>query len=135
MDRAALDVAIQLHLAHGGWCPKGRRAEDGPIPSRYHLQETPSTDYQERTTWNVRDSDGTLILFQDSLQEGTLFTLQTAQQLKKPHFLSDLTLPQSPEEVRTWIRDNHIHTLNVAGPRGPSSIYDLAYKRLLELLG
>jgi Circularly permutated YpsA SLOG family len=37
-DRAALDFAIEHGLKHGGWCPKGRRAEDGRIPSRYELE-------------------------------------------------------------------------------------------------
>lgn len=62
VDRAALDVALELGLPCGGWCPKGRKAEDGVIHSRYPLKETPSEEYNERTTWNVRDSDGTLIV-------------------------------------------------------------------------
>ena len=62
VDRAALDAAMELGLSCGGWCPKGRHAEDGVIPSRYPLQETPTADYAQRTHWNVRDSDGTVIL-------------------------------------------------------------------------
>jgi hypothetical protein len=34
-DRAALDWAISRGVPHGGWCAKGRKAEDGPIPARY----------------------------------------------------------------------------------------------------
>ena len=60
VDRAALDVALDLGYEAGGWVPKGRRAEDGMIPERYRLNETPSRDYEQRTEWNVRDSDGTL---------------------------------------------------------------------------
>lgn len=60
-DRAALDWAIAHGIPHGGWCPKGRKAEDGPIDGRYQLQETPSSSYVERTEWNVRDSDGTVV--------------------------------------------------------------------------
>ena len=41
-DRAAVDFAIEHGLMHGGWCPKGRRAEDGRIPDRYELKETQS---------------------------------------------------------------------------------------------
>jgi hypothetical protein len=41
VDRAALDWAIQRGIPHGGWCPRGRRAEDGRIPERYRLRETP----------------------------------------------------------------------------------------------
>ena len=62
VDRAALDAALAAGLPIGGWCPKGRLAEDGVIPLRYPLQETPSQQYAQRTRWNVRDADGTLIL-------------------------------------------------------------------------
>jgi predicted Rossmann-fold nucleotide-binding protein len=60
-DRAALDFAIKHGMPHGGWCPQGRIAEDGPIDAKYQLHETPSADYVQRTEWNVRDSDGTVI--------------------------------------------------------------------------
>ena len=62
MDRAALDAALALGLPCGGWCPRGRLAEDGPIDPRYPLRETPSGDYRQRTEWNGRDADGTLRL-------------------------------------------------------------------------
>jgi hypothetical protein len=62
VDGAALDAAMAVGLAVGGWCPRGRRAEDGPIPERYPLRETPTAEYRVRTDWNERDSDGTLIL-------------------------------------------------------------------------
>ena len=61
VDRAALDFAIEHDIPYGGWCPKGRKAEDGPIGSRYLLKETPTSTYPQRTEWNVRDSDGTVI--------------------------------------------------------------------------
>ena len=60
-DRAALDFAIEYGLPHGGWCPRGRLAEDGPIDERYELTETPSHRYAQRTEWNVRDSDATVV--------------------------------------------------------------------------
>src|SRR4051812_33030942 len=41
VDRAALDVALEHGIDCGGWCPQGRKAEDGPIPDRYPLRETP----------------------------------------------------------------------------------------------
>jgi ADP-ribosylglycohydrolase len=44
-DRAALDWAIKRGIPHGGWCPKGRKSEDGPIDVRYQLNETPRADY------------------------------------------------------------------------------------------
>src|SRR3989442_8006923 len=74
VDRAALDTALALGLTCGGWCPRGRRAEDGPLPARYPLRETPSASYPERTEWNVRDSDGTLVLHHGRLRGGTALT-------------------------------------------------------------
>ena len=62
VDRAALDVALDAGLPCGGWCPRGRRAEDGPIVAQYPLMETDSPDYQMRTRRNVEDADATLIL-------------------------------------------------------------------------
>ena len=74
-DRAALDWAIEHSISHGGWCPKGRMAENGKIDSRYQLEETPSQDYAQRTQWNVRDSDATLIFsIGQNLLGGSLLT-------------------------------------------------------------
>ncbi len=78
-DRAALDWAIEQGISHGGWCPQGRQAEDGPLPERHHLHETPKTDYLQRTEWNVRDSDGTVIIsLAASLSGGSLSTARPA---------------------------------------------------------
>ena len=75
VDRAALDWAMKYGIQHGGWCPAGRRAEDGAIPERYSLQETPARQYQQRTRWNVRDSDATLIIsLSTELTAGSLAT-------------------------------------------------------------
>ncbi len=83
-DRAALDFAINHGLPHGGWCPKGRRAEDGRIPPRYQLVETPSKDYEQRTRWNVRDSDATLIISKSpQLTGGSAYTRRCAEQLDR----------------------------------------------------
>jgi hypothetical protein len=84
-DRAALDWAINNGMPHGGWCPKGRRAEDGRVPERYCLEETPQTQYRQRTTWNVRDADATLIVtLTGDLAGGTLFTRQYAERIGRP---------------------------------------------------
>ena len=61
-DRAALDFAIKMKIPHGGWIPKGRLAEDGPLPEKYQLLEMSTTSYPKRTEQNVIDSDATLIL-------------------------------------------------------------------------
>jgi hypothetical protein len=79
-DRAALDFAVAHGIPHGGWCPKGRKAEDGTIDQRYQMNETPSADYGQRTEWNVRDSDGALVFsISATLTGGSRKTLELAQ--------------------------------------------------------
>ena len=136
VDRAALDAALAAGVPAGGWCPKGRRAEDGPIPSRYPLEETPTTAYEQRTTWNVRDSDGTLIIAPAELAGGTAFTRDEAERLGRPH------LHVRPEDavpvpmIRGWGEDHDVRVLNVAGPRASEveGIYDAAYDIVASLL-
>ena len=78
-DQAALDAAIKLDIPHGGWCPKGRRAEDGPIAPQYRLKETSRSDWRQRTEWKVRDSDGTVIFtIGDKLTRGSKATAKLA---------------------------------------------------------
>jgi hypothetical protein len=121
VDRAALDVALALGLPCGGWCPQGRRAEDGPLEPRYPLTETPWSGYPQRTEWNVRDSDGTLILTRGEPDRGTAYTVKVAGRLGKPHLVIDLAAPPRAEDVRTWAREHGIRVLNVAGPRESSA--------------
>jgi hypothetical protein len=116
-DRAALDAALELGIPCGGWCPKGRRAEDGRIPDRYPLEEASSSEYPVRTRMNVEDSDGTLIFTRGSPRGGTLLTLKLARQAGKPHTLVDPSREENFSAVVAWIRQNQIRTLNVAGPR------------------
>src|SRR5262245_26006356 len=117
VDRAALDVAQEIGIPCGGWCPKGRLAEDGPIDPRYPLDETPSPDYAQRTRWNVRDSDGTLVLARASPRGGTAFTLRCARSLQRPVLVIDLSQPPEPGSLQEWAESQGIGTLNVAGPR------------------
>ncbi len=117
VDRAALDVALELGMPCGGWCPRARKAEDGPLAPRYPLVETPSAKYDQRTTWNVRDSDGTLVLTSGAPTEGTASTIACAARLGKPHLVLDLTEQPAPSVVREWINIHGIKVVNVAGPR------------------
>ena len=117
MDRAALDVAAELSLPRGGWCPKGRYAEDGPIPDGYPLKETPSPDTSQRTEWNVRDADGTLVLTEGEPSGGTAVTIHFARRRRKPCLVLDLDDGPDPAAVGRWIAANGIGVLNVAGPR------------------
>ncbi len=117
VDRAALDAAMAAGVPIGGWCPRGRRAEDGPIPKRYPLRETPSRVYAERTSWNVRDSDATLILSFGPLMGGTALTVQEAQRCGRPLWHANLRSAPDAQAVQAWLEEEEIRVLNVAGPR------------------
>jgi hypothetical protein len=117
VDRAALDAARALGLPCGGWCPRGRLAEDGPIDTGYPLAETPGADYAQRTEWNVRDSDGTLVLARGRPSGGTALTIALARRLGRPLLVVHLERDPSADEARRWIEARGIGVLNVAGPR------------------
>ncbi|MGH7128405.1 MAG: putative molybdenum carrier protein [Planctomycetaceae bacterium] len=135
-DRAALDVALELGIPCGGWCPRGRRAEDGVIPARYPLQETRSPQDRVRTRWNVRDSEGTLILARGELTGGTLLTRQCALKLPRPLLIVDLVESADPAPVADWLREHTMTVLNIAGPRESQcpGIYERAAEFLRGLL-
>lgn len=132
MDRAALDAALELGLLCGGWCPLGRLAEDGTIDPRYPLTETPGKQYIQRTRWNIRDSDGTLVLNRGELSGGTLETVRYAEQSGKPVLVIDIDEPFATGSFVNWCRAHKIVTLNVAGPR--ESKAPGVYARSLALL-
>lgn len=137
VDRAALDAAIACGLGHGGWCPRGRLAEDGPIPHRYQLRETRSTKYAVRTGKNVVDSDATLILCRGALSGGTELTARLALQHDRPCLVIDLVGGGlDVEVVRRWLAAHRVGVLNVAGPRESThaGIGQQAYDFLCRLL-
>ena len=118
VDRAALDFAIEHDIPYGGWCPKGRKAEDGPIGSHYLLKETPTSNYPQRTEWNVRDSDGTVIFsLAPVLTGGSKKTVGFAIKYRKPwlHICPDGQY-DSTESLLRFISNHKIEILNVAGP-------------------
>lgn len=120
MDRAALDFAIRHGQEHGGWCPHGRRAEDGVIPPIYRLRETDSVDYDERTEKNVVDSDATLIVVREAeLSGGTAFTKTCAEQHDRPVIVvyEPEGLSQGAAALSKFLKRNNVRTLNIAGPR------------------
>jgi len=121
VDRAALDAALALGVPCGGWCPGGRSAEDGRIEDRYPLTETPSDKTDQRTEWNVRDSDGTLVLTRGEPSGGTALTIRIARGLGRPFLVVDPTAEGDVDRVRSWIRRSRIEVLNVAGPRESKS--------------
>jgi hypothetical protein len=117
VDRAALDAALRVGIPCGGWCPRGRQAEDGPIAARYPLVETPEARPDQRTGWNVRDSDATLVLARGRIAGGTERTVERARGLGRPLRVVDLSAGPAVAAVRTWIGARRIGVLNVAGPR------------------
>jgi hypothetical protein len=137
VDRAALDVAIALSIAHAGWCPFGRRAEDGIIPERYHLRETESEHYAVRTRRNIIEAEATLILYGKKLEGGTLLTKRLAMELRRPMRCQRLAGRVSSNGIREWLLEQKIKTLNVAGPRASKepAIYRQAFDFLMQLLG
>lgn len=139
-DRAALDVAIQLGIPHGGWVPRGRRTEEGPLPEKYRLQEMETDSYPARTEKNVVASDGTLIVSHGDLTGGSARTRDLAETHARPWLHMDMdaeTFEGAVESVRAWIAGNRIGTLNVAGPRASEdqSIYRETHGLLVAILG
>lgn len=141
VDRAALDWAIRHHVPHGGWCPQGRQAEDGPIPLIYVLIETPSLDPAQRTEWNVRDSDATVIFSLSSkLSGGSRLTAECAQAQSHPwlHLSGALSNAEAASLLGDFLAAHAVRTLNVAGPReseepGVAAFVTDVLDRLLDL--
>ena len=120
VDRAALDFAMRHGHEHGGWCPRGRLAEDGIIPPVYKLRETGSPEYEERTEKNVADSDATLIIARKrELSGGTAFTKFCAEKHGRPVLVicEEDELSQSTDAISKFLKRNRVRVLNVAGPR------------------
>lgn len=146
VDRAALDCAIKFNIAHGGWCPYGRQAEDGIIPEYYNLKEAPGLTFEEnldqniiykkRTELNVHDSDGTLIIINHAPIGGTLYTFNMVEKYQKPYFIINISVNYKINNIADWIIQNNISILNVAGPRESQmpGIYHISYNILDRLL-
>ncbi len=139
VDRAALDVALERHLPCGGWCPRGRLAEDGRIPDHYPLDETAGASYPERTRKNILAADATLVLAEGGPTGGTKLTVNLCHDAGKPWHLLDLWGADSlVVEMAGWVAE-HVPaggTLNVAGSRESKcpGIYGRAVTFLRRLL-
>ena len=131
VDRAALHVAVALGIRYGGWCPNGGWAEDSPTPpgvrARYPLLvETPSADPRQRTAWNVRDSDATILMVKGDSPDspGTEFTRVCAELIfQRPIFVVQVDERQSVIDAQRWLsnlvdeKPATTFALNVDGPR------------------
>lgn len=146
VDQAALRAALNLDFRIGGWCPPGRMSEDNIIPAAFPLVETenerspkaPDIPRSQRTEYNVRDSDATLILNPYTVQNdpGTGWTIQCTQLYKKPFLIVDPYAPDAERHIFEWLEEIAAETLNVAGPSEGTSpgIYQKAYKLLYDIL-
>ncbi len=142
-DRGGLDAALRAGVEHGGWCPRGRRAEDGVIPERYRLSETESDEYVFRTETNVLDSDVTVVFSYGELTGGSLYTAEMCQLHAKPCLHVDLTmpLPDAAQRVTQFLTGHASRlgplTVNIAGSRGSLApgIHDAVEEIVLGVLG
>ncbi len=134
VDRAALDVALELEIPCGGWCPAGRRAEDGVLDKKYPLQETESYRYDVRTRLNIAESDGTLIISPTPLTSGTALTRNFARKTDKPTLIISPNTLFAAELIEPWLKEYRIAILNIAGPResGQPGIYQQTTEILKE---
>tara|TARA_B100000029_G_C17523190_1_gene940705 strand:- start:1022 stop:1558 length:537 start_codon:yes stop_codon:yes gene_type:complete len=124
VDRAALEFAMEHNFNYGGFCPNGRIAEDGRIPRCYNLIEIPESDYSYRTKLNVFQSDGTLIIYNKKIKNGTYYTYKVCLQADYPVFLIDIDLDYgNTSRLKNWINRYKINTLNIAGCRESESPY------------
>jgi len=120
VDRAALDVALKHGIQSGGWCPAGRLDEFGKIPNRYPVQELPGAGFTERTCENVKDSEGTVVIYVRELCGGTEQTARFCVDLQRPYLLIDApgtSVEDGANMIAQFVGDNEITVLNVAGPR------------------
>jgi Circularly permutated YpsA SLOG family len=150
VDRAALDVAISLGIAYGGWCPQGGWAEDFPTPPGLlepypQLKETALAEPAQRTEWNVRDADACLIIVDAGgidMSRGTALAQELAHRYRKPLYVADLAAPDILKDVSLWLRVQRARRgadlkLAIGGPRESEAagIYAKAKAFIAALLG
>jgi len=138
VDQAALDAAIRLGLPYGGYLPRGRKTENGPLPARYRLVELDSSRYRVRTEKNVLAADGTVLFSLGPLSGGSALTEALAIRHDRPCLHLDLALiddRQAASALIHWLRKHRIQRLNVAGPRasGAPELYQRVYDLLLTI--
>jgi putative molybdenum carrier protein len=139
VDRAALDVALKHEMECGGWCPDGRLDEFGRIPDRYPVQELPAGGFTERTLQNVKDSDGTVVIYAEKLVGGTEQTVRFCIELTRPYQLIDASTTPAEDagkSIADSVRKHNVEVLNVAGPRQSewADGYDYTFRALESFL-
>jgi len=133
-------MAIELGLDYGGFVPKGRKAEDGPIGGEYaKLTELESESYSVRTERNAAEADGTIVFTVDTPTEGTAYTVDCLKRHGKQYLLVDFKETgdrAAVDMIRRWLRDIGPEILNVAGQRESKApgIYGRVRAVLMEAL-
>ena len=140
VDRAALDVALKHGIDCGGWCPAGRLDEFGRIPDRYPVRELQAGGFAERTMQNVKDSDGTVVIYSRQIGGGTEQTVRLCVDLQRPHELIDaskIRVQDAASLIADFVRAKKIKILNVAGPRASEwpEGYEYALRALETFIG
>jgi len=124
-DRAALEAAIATATPYGGWCPKGGWAEDLPQPPGLlvlypNLRETPSSEPDQRTDWNVRDSAALLVLVGQgglAVSKGSQRAVRYAERLGRPAAIVDVTEPDAARQALVFLKPFRGDQICIAGPR------------------
>jgi hypothetical protein len=143
VDRAALDVALKHGIDCGGWCPAGRLDEFGRIPDRYPVKELEEGSFAERTLQNVKDSDGTIVIYFNELRGGTQYTVHCCKELQRPQKLinaANISSQEAAQSMVDFVSEHKIDILNLAGPRQSEwpEGYEYAFRALeifLNLIG
>jgi hypothetical protein len=115
--QAAWRAAEAYCVSTGGWMPEGFLTEDGPRPEfseRYGAAELPTDSDPAPAELNVQDSDATL-WFGETTTSDAQETVRACQRLGKPCLPVSPNASFQPSHVATWIAENKIRTLNVAG--------------------
>jgi len=138
VDRAALDFALENKIDCFGWCPKGRKAEDGVIPLSYPLKETGTSGYEKRTLKNIEESQGLLVFLDGEQDKGTILAIDHAEKQNKPIYIIHLSMNVEDQEtgILELLEDHQVTTVNIVGPRESNSpgIYQKTKSFLEELL-
>lgn len=119
-DQAALDVAIKMGIAHGGWIQKGRKTQSGFLPKKYNLKEMPTASFIKRIEQNVVDADGTVIVSHGRLSGGANYSQKMTTKHKRPCLHIDLSIIPifiAASRINAWVKEHNIEVLNVTGSR------------------
>ena len=124
IDRLGLEVGKELGIETGGTTTPGYYTENGidlsikdfgvvEISPELQQGKRGKEFYLPRTEQNVINSDGTAYFATNDDSAGRYATERFAKNHNKPFILNP-----NGEQLRQWLIDNNIQTLNVAGNRG-----------------